>query len=72
MEPSDYGAKINLACAYGQLGPQYADATKEVVSLVTDILKNAPGLKQRIKDLTQPGQDFEKWTSVKEFMDLIN
>lgn len=72
FQPDDYGAKLNLACAYGQLGPEYADAKTEVIALTKELLANVPGVKQRIKDLTLPGQDFAQWTGVKEFMDLIN
>lgn len=71
FEKSDYGAKLNLACAYGQLGPEYPDATKEVVSLIKEILAGAPNMKERIQELKNEGQDFEKWTNVGEFKALI-
>jgi tetratricopeptide (TPR) repeat protein len=72
FQPDDYGAKLNLTCSYGQLGPEYADAKKMVIPLIKEVLENMPSWKQRIKNLTQPGQDFAQWTEVQEFMQLLN
>ncbi len=71
LEPDDWGAKLNLACAYGQLGPNYAGAVQEAVTLVREILENKPDWKQRCQRLTGGGQDFAQWAGVKEFMQLL-
>jgi tetratricopeptide (TPR) repeat protein len=72
FEPNDNGAKLNLACAYGQLGPDYPGAVQSVISLIKEILDQDPGSKHRIRGLVTIEQDFGAWTEVSEFMRLLD
>ena len=71
FEPTDPGASLNLACAYGQLGPEDAAGRQKVLSLLDRLIKSRPEAVTQIKTLMEPGQDFEKWRNVAEFKQLL-
>ncbi len=70
LHPDDPGAQLNLACAYGQLGPANAEARAALRESLPP-LAALPALKSRINDLTQPGDDFAAWTGDPEFSELF-
>lgn len=70
LQPDDTGAQLNLACAYGQLGPANAEARAELRQTLP-ALAALPALKSRINELTQPGDDFAAWTGDSEFSELF-
>jgi tetratricopeptide (TPR) repeat protein len=71
FEPSDVGAQLNLACAYGKLGSMSNTVIDTVIDLLKKVITANPEAVNQIRSLTAKGGDFEKWATVKEFMALI-
>ena len=70
-EPGDPGARLNLACVYGQRGPLDDEAKQRLPELLGAVLAASPGLKTRVQQLTGPGQDFEAWRGEPAIQRLI-
>lgn len=64
-DPTDPGALLNLACAYGQQGPE--KGVKEKLMPLLRTLKANPQAMARIRELMQPGQDFVLWAGDADF-----
>lgn len=71
VEPTDTGAQLNLACAYGQLGPDYTGSRGKVIGLLGSLIDSRPDIVGQIKSLTQSGQDFEQWKEIPQFKALL-
>lgn len=70
--PEDNGAKLNLACVYGQRGPQDAGNRKRCLDLLAEVFKEDPEERNTVRSLTVPGEDFEDWTEDPDFQMLVN
>jgi tetratricopeptide (TPR) repeat protein len=68
--PDDLGAKLNLACALAQPGPKDNPDRPEIISLLTEVVKD-PHWIERVRKLTSAGEDFELWKDDSKFMTLI-
>jgi Flp pilus assembly protein TadD len=56
IHPEDAGAKLNLACAIGQRGPQ-SPKRSEALNLLKEILEQYPGTAPLVASLTKGEQD---------------
>lgn len=70
-QPDDPGALINLACVYGQRGPEDQGNRERVLDLLGRVFRADPAWRGRVLELTKPGEDFEKWSDDPAFMDLV-
>jgi hypothetical protein len=64
--PDDPWAKLNLACAYGQMGPQDAAARAKLIPLIRE-LASIPEVKIKIVAFKAAGESFSDWAGDKEF-----
>lgn len=65
--PADTGAILNLACVYGQRGPEAPGAREKLIELLDRLLALSPSWLPRIRELTLGSEDFAKWTKDPEF-----
>jgi thioredoxin-like negative regulator of GroEL len=71
LNPDDLGAKFNLACAYGQRGPQDEANRKRTFDLLREIIERDPRWRDKLNELTLDGQDFAAWRNDTEFQALL-
>ncbi len=70
VHPEDVGAKVNLACVYGQRGPQQAVNWERLLPLL-DQLRPHPDAMRTIARLTVKGEDFSAWVDHPGFKLII-
>lgn len=72
LRPDDWGAWLNLACVFGQRGPDQAVNVDRVVEILSRVFLNAPQWRQRVQELMAEGEDFSGWTETTPFLGLVN
>lgn len=68
--PDDCGALLNLACAFGQLGPnsKHRDVVLETLRKLVSI---KPNYRERVRSLTKPDEDFVLWADDQVFQSIV-
>jgi tetratricopeptide (TPR) repeat protein len=69
--PEDFGAKINLACVYGQSGPQDPNNVTQALSLLRQAVKEG-GEEAKRAIVKLPSDDFSAWNNLPAFVEFIS
>ena len=73
VNPMDVGAQLNLACVYGQRGPQDPANRDQAINLLLEVLRQDPsGAPQVIKPLLSGDGDFAAWAGVPDFKPVLD
>jgi tetratricopeptide (TPR) repeat protein len=69
--PDDLGARLNRACAYGQLGPDDPRARGPLLEDLRVLFAAAPEARENVRALTAGDLDFSAWKDDPEFKALL-
>jgi hypothetical protein len=69
--PEDLGALLNLACVFGQRGPENPGARERLLPLLDRLLKAEPRWMARVRALTRGNEDFSKWKGDPAFRRIV-
>jgi len=70
--PTDTGAKLSLACVYGQRGLQDAKKREQCLELLGQVFRDDTEERDTARRLMKPGFDFAGWADDKDFQQLVN
>lgn len=70
LRPDDPGALLNLACVFGQRGPDDDEARRRLPLILDSLFAKDPHARRRVLQLATQGQDFEAWRGVPFFQKL--
>lgn len=69
---NDNAALLNLACVYGQRGPEDLENKQKCLNLLAKVFENDPEERDTVRKLMKREGDFEEWASDEDFLRLVN